>query len=175
MEDVIIRIDGKEFNAEFDRREESLIKINGVQHHIELLKKISSNVFSFAVDQKLMIAEFDLDESHKVNINVDGFNFDVSITDETRKLVEKFIKQAGALGIDGAAAINAPMPGMVVKILVEAGQEVKKGEKIIIVEAMKMENALATQIDGVIKSIKVKEGQPVDKDVLMIEIEPSAA
>ena len=175
MEDVIIRLDGKEYNAEFDKREESLIRINGVRHHIELLKTISSNVFSFSVDQKLMIAEFDLEESHKVNINVDGFNFDVTITDETRKLVEKFIKQAGALSLDGAAAINAPMPGMVVKILVEAGQEVKKGEKIIIVEAMKMENALATQIDGVIKSIKVKEGQPVDKDILMIEIEPAVA
>jgi biotin carboxyl carrier protein len=60
---------------------------------------------------------------------------------------------------------------MVVKLIVVEGDLVKKGDKIIIIEAMKMENSLISPIAGVIKSIKVKEGTPVEKDAVLIEIE----
>jgi len=58
-----------------------------------------------------------------------------------------------------------------VKILIEEGQTIHKGDKVIIVEAMKMENALQSSIDAVVKSIRVREGQPVEKDALLIELE----
>jgi len=64
------------------------------------------------------------------------------------------------------------MPGMVVKILVEPGVEVHKGDSLMIVEAMKMENALKSPIRGKVKSIKVNEGEAVEKDALLMEIEP---
>ena len=63
------------------------------------------------------------------------------------------------------------MPGKVVKINVEVGQEVQKGDCVLILEAMKMENEIKTAVDGVIKEIHVKEGDALESGVLMLEIE----
>ncbi len=72
---------------------------------------------------------------------------------------------------DMAKLVVSPMPGLVVTVEVEEGQEVKTGEPLIIVEAMKMENVLRAETDGVIKSIKVAAGNSVAADELMIEFE----
>jgi len=63
------------------------------------------------------------------------------------------------------------MPGKVVKINVEIGHEVKKGDCVLILEAMKMENEIKTSVDGTIKAIHVKEGDTLESGVLMMEIE----
>ena len=70
---------------------------------------------------------------------------------------------------DSAKQVVSPMPGLVVAVEVEEGQEVKAGEPLLIVEAMKMENVLRAEIDGEIKSISVEPGQSVAADELMIE------
>src|SRR5690554_2957638 len=67
--------------------------------------------------------------------------------------------------------IKAPMPGLILKVLVEEGQEIKKGEPVLILEAMKMENVFMATTDAVIKSIKIKEGQAVEKSTILIELE----
>ncbi|MHA6289463.1 acetyl-CoA carboxylase biotin carboxylase subunit [Maricaulis sp. CAU 1757] len=72
---------------------------------------------------------------------------------------------------DLAKLVVSPMPGLVVTLEVEEGQEVKTGEPLIIVEAMKMENVLRAETDGVIKSIKVEAGASVAADELLIEFE----
>jgi biotin carboxyl carrier protein len=63
------------------------------------------------------------------------------------------------------------MPGLIRTIVVAEGQEVKKGDVILILEAMKMENALKSPADLVVKSIKVQQGQAVEKNQLLIEFE----
>jgi len=73
----------------------------------------------------------------------------------------------------GASAkeVTSPMPGLIVKLEVEAGQDVKAGEPLLVVEAMKMENVIRAEMDGVIKTISVKSGQSVSADELLIEFE----
>jgi pyruvate carboxylase subunit B len=63
------------------------------------------------------------------------------------------------------------MPGKIIDILVEEGSEVKEGEPIIILEAMKMQNEIASHVTGVVKSITVKKNDSVMKDDVMIEIQ----
>jgi biotin carboxyl carrier protein len=63
------------------------------------------------------------------------------------------------------------MPGKVVKILVEVGQTVQKGQTLVVLEAMKMENEIKCGLNGTIKAIHVKEGQALDQGVLMMEVE----
>lgn len=70
-----------------------------------------------------------------------------------------------------AKQITSPMPGLVVKLEAEAGQDVKAGEPLLVVEAMKMENVIRAEMDGVIKSIEVAAGQSVSADELLIEFE----
>ena len=64
--------------------------------------------------------------------------------------------------------VKAPMPGLVLSIKVSENQEVKKGDAILILEAMKMENVIKSPIDGVIKQIVVSEKQAVDKNQALI-------
>ncbi len=62
------------------------------------------------------------------------------------------------------------MPGKIVDIMVEVGGEVKEGEPIIILEAMKMQNEITSHITGIVQSISVKKGESVMKDDALIEI-----
>ena len=73
--------------------------------------------------------------------------------------------------VDTAKLIASPMPGLVVSVAVKAGQEVKAGEALMVVEAMKMENVLRAELDGVIKSVNCEAGASVAADELLIEFE----
>lgn len=67
--------------------------------------------------------------------------------------------------------IDAPMPGLVLEILVKPGQEVEKGDALLILEAMKMENVIKATGDGLVAAVPVKEGEAVTKGQVLIEFE----
>ncbi|RKX19566.1 MAG: acetyl-CoA carboxylase biotin carboxyl carrier protein subunit [Candidatus Zixiibacteriota bacterium] len=76
-----------------------------------------------------------------------------------------------SIGSGKARVLSAPMPGMVVGIEVNVGQNVKKGDGLLIVEAMKMENELKATHSGTIKEIKVKAGQSIEKNQPLVVFE----
>lgn len=91
------------------------------------------------------------------------------------ELYDRFDALLKELGMDAGAAqkvgdLKAPMPGLVVDIPVKEGDTVKKGDTLLILEAMKMENALKAVGDAVVKKIAVKKGQAVEKNALMIQM-----
>jgi acetyl/propionyl-CoA carboxylase alpha subunit len=100
---------------------------------------------------------------------VNGQVFTTHISDHYERLIEQMGLQAGATQKQNT--VKAPMPGLVIKIAVEAGQAVSKGDPLIILEAMKMENVLKAVHDAVVKSIKVSSGAAVEKGQLLIELE----
>lgn len=67
--------------------------------------------------------------------------------------------------------IKAPMPGLILDVLVEVGQEVKEDDALLILEAMKMENVIVSQRKGIIKTVAITKGEAVDKNHLLIEFE----
>jgi len=75
----------------------------------------------------------------------------------------------------GPGAIVAIMPGKITKITVTEGQEVHVGDAVCVLEAMKMENELRSERDGVVKAIHVKPGDDVEKDQVLVEVEARAA
>jgi len=169
MEKVILHIDGKEFLAEFPDSNPNIL-INKHPYQVELLRQMGKNIFSFSVNNRMCQIEFDFNELSQSHISIAGMTFDIDITTETKKLLSQYLKQSGAGKTNGAGVIKAPMPGLVIKVMVEEGQQVCKGDKVLIVEAMKMENALQSPLDGIVKSVKVKEGQAVEKDAVLLEI-----
>ncbi len=70
-----------------------------------------------------------------------------------------------------AEPVKAPMPGMVLKVLVQPGQKIAKGDGLLILEAMKMENVLKASADATVKSINVQERTAVEKGAVLIELE----
>ena len=73
--------------------------------------------------------------------------------------------------MDGIAEIKTAMPGKVVRVLVEVGSEVEKGDGIVVVEAMKMQNELKSPKDGVVKEIKFVDGSTVNTGDILAVIE----
>ena len=75
------------------------------------------------------------------------------------------------LGGDSSGGLFTQMPGKIVKVMCKVGDQVKKGQTLIILEAMKMENEIKSSVDGEVKSILVKAGDALESGVLMAEVE----
>jgi biotin carboxyl carrier protein len=78
---------------------------------------------------------------------------------------------AAARASGGPARVSAPMPGKLVRVLVEAGQEVKAGQGLVVMEAMKMENELRAPRDGRVREVPAREGQAVEAGALLVVVE----
>ncbi|MFA6075104.1 MAG: biotin/lipoyl-containing protein [Negativicutes bacterium] len=131
----------------------------------------------------------------KFIVNVNGVDYNVEVREENAVLPTKIIQSAvqpkvvaapqiasapvqapvatpvvaSTAAADGFG-VNAPMPGKIVKVTVTAGQAVKQGDVVIILEAMKMQNEIKTPVDGVIKAINVEPGQTVKPGETMVVI-----
>ena len=122
-------------------------------------------------------------EGDIAKIDVNGTSYDVEIHQEKVKTTKTPTLVRPRIAVDRkdskikknvssrASALNAPLPGSIFKILKQEGDEVKKGETILIMEAMKMENNIQSDKDGKIISIKVKEGDTVLQNDVLAEIE----
>ena len=75
-----------------------------------------------------------------------------------------------ATGTAGAVAIKAPMPGNIMKVNVKVGASVKKGDVLVVLEAMKMENDVCAPQDGVVASVEVSQGATVETDAVLVTL-----
>ena len=89
----------------------------------------------------------------------------------TPRLAELFARLPEKVAADTSKLVLSPMPGLVVAIAVSPGQEVKTGETVAIIEAMKMQNILKAERDGVVKAVSAAAGDPVAADDVLVEFE----
>jgi len=106
-------------------------------------------------------------ESKAFTLKINGKTTTLSLKDKMDLLLEK-------LGMSDLANsqlndLKAPMPGLIADIIAQEGDEVQKGDSLLILEAMKMENVIKATGEGTIKSIKIKKGESVEKNQLLIE------
>lgn len=102
------------------------------------------------------------------DIHLDGHHFpDVRVVDERTKAIRAVTGESAAA--KGPKPLRAPMPGLVVRVEVEEGQEIEPGQGLVIVEAMKMENELKADAAGVVSRIAAEAGEAVDKGAVLIE------
>ena len=111
------------------------------------------------------IVELNVKEKMAV-VKVNGTTYSLAISDQFDQLLKQ-------LGMDNLSAskilqVKAPMPGLVLTVLVSAEQEVKKGDNLLVLEAMKMENMIKSPTDGIIRKINVLKGDKVEKNELLI-------
>lgn len=106
----------------------------------------------------------------RMRITIAGQRTEVKVLDERDLLVDEFGLEADAAA---GGEVRAPMPGLVIDLLVEEGDEVEAEQGLLVLEAMKMENELKAPSGGVVGTIHVQNGEAVDKDDLLVEIEPA--
>lgn len=135
------------------------------------IEKDSTSIYHVLKNNRSYKAELEksdfLKKTYTVRINSNTYR--VKISNELDLLIEDM-----GLSLASANVVNdikAPMPGLILDVQVEEGQEVKEGEYLLVLEAMKMENTLTAPRDGKVKSISIKKGQTVEKNQLLIEME----
>lgn len=135
-----------------------LVKINKQLYHI-----ISQNQ-SFSVE--VIETNFSI---KKFLFKINGKPVEVVLHDQLDQLIEQMGMQPHEE--EHEKEIVAPMPGLILNIAVKEGQEVKKGDALLTLEAMKMENVLKSPAQGIISDIRIKEHQSVEKNQLLVIIE----
>ena len=137
-----------------------IIELDGVS-----LNENSSSVLYQNKSYNIELVDLNTTEKTAV-IKVNGNIYSLSIKDQFDQLLKQ-------LGMDNLATakilqVKAPMPGLVLNVLVKEGDEIKKGDNLLVLEAMKMENMIKSPTDGVIKKIAIKQGDKVEKNALLI-------
>lgn len=150
-----VELDSKGISLNKELKNISYEALGNNQYHI-LLNNKSFNVELVSVNH----------ENKTASLKVNNRIYDCEIKDQFDDLLK-------SLGLDNLNVkkindIKAPMPGLVLKVLVTEGQEFKKGDNLLVLEAMKMENILKAPADGVVKTIKIKSGDKVEKNEVLL-------
>ena len=98
-----------------------------------------------------------------------GDRWEVEVVDERTRHIRALTGTGQARA--GGGVLKAPMPGLVVRVLVELGQAVEAGQGVVVLEAMKMENELKASAAAVVRSVRVQAGEAVEKGQILIEFE----
>jgi len=109
------------------------------------------------------------EERGRYTLSIDGYRYDVEALDERTHAIRELSAASGAPA--GPAPLKAPMPGLVVRVSIAAGDIVTAGQGLVAIEAMKMENELRCAAGGRVKAVHAVIGQAVEKGTLLVEIE----
>lgn len=125
------------------------------------LVRIGTQVFRVVVEKR--------QGRGKYTLWVDGYRFETEALDERTRAIRDL--SAATAGPVGPAPIIAPMPGLIVRVNVAAGDRVEAGQGVVVMEAMKMENELRATSAGTVRSVEVAPGTVVEKGALLVALE----
>ncbi len=156
------------FELELDAESQNKGLLNGESFELNAVEKFSN---AFEVDHKgetyqVQLVKADWSDKTLV-VRVNGMKHELQVKDQFDLLLDKM--GLGAMTVKKVTDVKAPMPGLVLDILVEAGQEVSKGDPLFVLEAMKMENIIKSPADGTVSAVVIEKGQAVEKNTPMIK------
>jgi len=164
-----VTIEGREIPVEVDGER---VRVNGREMHAHLVPLSGTPLRHLLLEDVSSALLLERAEGGIWHLALGGIRHAARVVDERTRHIESLTGSAGALA--GPAVLKAPMPGLVVRVLVEAGQVVEAGSGLVVLEAMKMENELTTATGGVIHRVAVSAGAAVEKGQLLVEFGPPA-
>jgi biotin carboxyl carrier protein len=108
-------------------------------------------------------------ETKRFVLSVNNSVYELDVKDRYDELLDQLGMKGKAAGV--VSEMKAPMPGLVLDIVVEVGQQVAKGDPVIVLEAMKMENVLKAPADLIVSKIEVTQGNPVEKNQVLLRFD----
>jgi biotin carboxyl carrier protein len=112
-----------------------------------------------------------LDGHNTVKLSIGGYTYSVDVLSERDQYFQQLLRVT-ATSASGSMKVVTPMPGLLKAAMVQNGQRVKKGERLFILEAMKMENDIKSPADGIITGLTASTGTAVEKGFLLCSVEP---
>lgn len=159
-------INNQQFEVEIAK--DGALFVNGQEHKVDFLA-LGQSLYSIITDTASLEVVIE-EEGGKYEVMMGGRLYDGQVLDERALLLAQ---RKGGLG-GGGGEVMSPMPGLIVAIPIEVGQSIQKGQTVIILESMKMQNELKSPKDGIVQSVNVSTGQTVDKGALLVIISDPA-
>ena len=154
--------EAQEFELE---SKDNLLLINGKEQQYSI-NKIEKNHFLLEVDHKNYNLYVVSRDENYLELSINGYSLNVNVKDHIAQILEQL-----GMDMDLTEEINeliAPMPGAIIDVAVKEGDEVKTGDTLLILEAMKMENIIKSPTDGTIQKLHVEKGNNVEKNQVLI-------
>ena len=165
----VVRIAGREVDVSVDGTRVQSPDVDGEAHVADVdgtpirVVRIERRVYRVLASRGPAAGQYTL--------HVNGFRFDVEALDERTLAIREL---AGAAGKPtGPTSLAAPMPGLVVRVLVKPGDRVQAGQGLIVIEAMKMENELRATAPSIVRAVRVDAGNAVEKGAVLVEFDPA--
>jgi biotin carboxyl carrier protein len=165
-----IYADIKNDSFTFEQNEKNgnrILKRKGEEQTYSFLH-LDNNRYSLINNDKSFLIHI-VREGGLYHVHIEGAYFPIHVEDERSRTLRQLVQKASLAG--GEQRIRAPIPGMITKIMVRKGENIKKGDALIILEAMKMENEIRSDIDGTVQAVLVSQGSAVEKDQELLIIQ----
>ena len=162
----IATVEGKEIFVEV--LDDKHVSVNGKVYEVDFESVVGQPVYSLIVDGRSHEGYVQPSEEDTLQVLLRGRLYPVSVVDEREKRLRA--AAGGGVAETGEFHLKAPMPGLVVAIPVAEGQAVKKGQVLLVLESMKMQNELKAPRDGVIHRIKIKVGESVEQKQSLLSV-----
>lgn len=159
------KVNEKEFTI--DIGQDDTILVNDAPYTIDFKILPISGLASLLINNQSLEAVVEEREDHW-EVLTEGELYNVNVQDERAFRLAQ--ARGTDLGDSGETAVKSPMPGVIIKVLVEEGDVIEQGQQVIILESMKMENELKAQRGGVVTAVKIEAGASVEKDQVLVVI-----
>jgi biotin carboxyl carrier protein len=161
----ITTVDGREYLVEI--LDDKHISVNGKTYGVDFESVSGQPVYSLIVDGKSH-ESYVRQEDDQWQVLLRGRLFPVTVEDEREKRLRA--AAGGGVAETGEFHLRAPMPGLVITIPIAEGEVVKKGQVLLVLESMKMQNELKSPRDGTVHRIKVKAGESVEQKQTLLSV-----
>ncbi|MBI1289360.1 MAG: acetyl-CoA carboxylase biotin carboxyl carrier protein subunit [Flavobacteriales bacterium] len=160
-----VKVSDSEFLVEFEDEKKASGQLNGKPFGWDV-SRISENVYHVIKDHRSYNVELLGKADGKQRIKVNGNLYEAETIDKFDALLKSLGMEKGGAG--KVNELKAPMPGLVLQIDVKPGDALKKGDRVLVLEAMKMENVIKAPADVTVASVEVEKGKTVDKNQVMV-------
>ncbi len=160
------KVHDKEYEIEIDH--ENQIVVNGEQHVIDFRQLQDAGLASLLINNRSLEAVMEEKDDGIWDVLILGQLYSVKVQDER---TYRLAMARGTAVAGGEGDVHAPMPGIIIAVPVKVGDHVKQGDKVVILESMKMENELRAPRDGIVAQVHAQPGASVEKDAVLVVIE----
>jgi biotin carboxyl carrier protein len=164
----IAKLGGESCRVEIEEMDKSLYRVSVDGNDLVVdANKTGLSSYSLIIDNRSFEVDVDVSED-EYRVLVDGRSYHIHLIDERR------IRLGGlqtGIQLQGRQNVAVPMPGKVIAVLVSEGDWVEKGQGLVIVEAMKMENEVRSPISGEVKEVRAKAGETLEAGAVLVVVE----
>lgn len=153
---------------EIEIKGDGVVLVNGVERHVDFTSMGQIAIYSLIIDHQSYEAAVEVIEGQH-HVLIDGNLYEVGVVDERTLRLRQ--SMSSGMEATGEVVLRSPMPGLIVSVPVVVGQTVSKGQTLVILESMKMENELKAPRDGTVSRLECAAGDSVEQNKVLVTID----